>query len=311
MIFASRNKNDLVNLISESIDLSMFNFSEFQISFSESQIISTSNNPTNSLLFEIFGLPFLHGENFYVFSSQENVKGDKVFDTLKSLENQSKLVNVYHKIKSLWDIQHSWGSCYDLINVLLSSSPVILISSSECCEIDNVVSNFPHNFLIESGDTESDFSLSGGLWTIVKSLEVISTKVIPSNENIVQNEDDWEIIQMNENLNGIMETEQISPSTKSDSVGSKSAQPIVSFQSSSSPPSSSSDVRLSYKDIVLKASTKAEESQPVEKTVQSPNQTKHKWKPQIVVSKVPYIRRDRLYGPQPDIFYDDGKIYCN
>lgn len=242
-----------------------------------------------SSFFESINKIFTKGKDFYLLdTSSENS------DALLALLVLN-LPNINSEAQSLWQLKQSWGACFDVVNASLDSDPYVAINLKDSNH-DAFVFGLPHNYICEKGDSLSDFSLDGGLWTIsivdeslLVNLSSAAPTVAPTISDlpgIVSDDEseishDWEII----DATGELEHLSLGHDTSSESAMSDDAV-FVS--------------KTTYKDAVLRSapvpapSAAADDLSPL--TVLSQPPARRKWTPQLVVTKTSAVRLDREYG---------------
>ena len=247
-----------------------------------------------SSFFESINKIFTKGKDFFLLdASSEN---SDVLCALLVLN----LPNINSEAQSLWQLKQSWGACFDVVNASLDSDPYVAINLKESNH-DAFIFGLPHNYICEKGDSLSDFSLDGGLWTISivdESLLVNPSSVAPTvaptvapissdlpgfvSDDESEISHDWEII----DATGELEHLSLGHDTSSESAMSDDAVAVS---------------KTTYKDAVLRtapvpAPRSAADDAEASLTVLSQPPARRKWTPQLVVTKTSAVRLDREYG---------------
>ena len=349
MIVAFDKAKDLSDLRNLLLEVANTNTAFYSCSYERNQQQINENN--NTTYFNHLGMTFKEGKTFYLMNTTDSADISIILNLLESYK-QSNIVNIFTQITDIHSSYRSWGACFDLINTYLIENTMIILSPcdgmSDTNDSNTFISCFPHHFLCEPSDYQSDFSLDGGLWSIkihqVEAIEpttppppstsapsavpnvlpapgpqsVSPTAAVPIAIQHAANEDDgWDIVHMDEGLaalsiddvvivNNNSHTHSPSPHLPADHAGSEEACHTTTATTNEE---DINTVKLSYREAILKPLPPPLIPKP-ENGHRSGPENRAKWRPIIVTTApVPYIRADRLYGPQPDQYIDDGMYH--
>ena len=345
MIVAFNKANDLSMIRNLLLEVANTNTAFYSCSYERNQQQINDNNNTTYL--NHLGMTLKEGKTFYLMNTTDSADISIILNLLESYK-QSNIINIFTQITDIHSSNSSWGACFDLINAYLVGNTMLILSPSDGMSDTNdtntVISCFPHHFLCEPSDYQSDFSLDGGLWSIkIHPIEAIepptppppstsTPSVIPSVlqepgpqsvtptaavtpvaiQHTQTEDDDWDIIHMDEGLAALSIDDVVivnnnpspSPHSPADHAGSEEASHTTTATTNEE---DINTVKLSYREAILKPLPPALMPKPENGHRPGP-ENRAKWKPIIVTTApVPYIRADRLYGPQPDQYIDDGK----
>ena len=344
MIVAFNKANDLSTLRNLLLEVANTNTSFYSCSYERNQQQINDNNNTSS--FNHLGMTLKEGQTFYLMNTTDSADISIILNLLESYK-QSNIINITTRITDIHSSYRSWGACFDLINAYLVENTMLILSPSDGMSDTNdtntVISCFPHHFLCEPSDYQSDFSLDGGLWSIkIHPIEPIQTasplpsstsapSVIPSVppgtgpqsvtptaavpvaiQHAANEDDGWDIVHMDEGLAALSIDDVVivnnslspSPHSPADHAGSEEASHTTTATTNEE---DINTVKISYREAILKPLPPPLMPKPENGHRPGP-ENRAKWKPIIVTTApVPYIRADRLYGPQPDQYVDDGK----
>lgn len=155
-----------------------------QYTIGESSSISSSDSSLQ-FVFEAFGQSFIRGQDFYFILFNDN--SVHMSETLQHFQDILQGItsnantnpdNIFENVDGIWSTYHSWGPCYDYINSHLSVKKIIFLYSPLLCtstststsilQSNTYLDSFPFNYICDTADYESDYSLDGGLWSTVK-----------------------------------------------------------------------------------------------------------------------------------------------
>lgn len=307
MLVIFRYREDASSFSQQVFELCETKLNCYKIQFVEQQAQSTNLSQTMLEIFKKYSQKYTSGKNFFYVNITSDFDSNVISDLLTNFYH-NRFCSITEAVTELWDSCHSWGNCFDLINSFLSSKTVAVIK----CHFDDYLINFPHNYLCEASDHESDFSIDGGLWSItivtfplIQLAQAASTfePLITAGQGMTtaachvnqESEEDWEIITTSEEFDSLS-LERIEMSEISDEPSTQLENNAHSEKTTTS--------TSSYRDVLLKPSLAPTTTvRDFPKTVQQ----KSTWKPVLIVTKTPYLRSDRVYGRQQEEYEDDGK----
>ena len=272
-------------------------------------------------------------------TSNESEYTDTIDTNNEELVVSNLILNIYDQVQEVWNGSPSWGTCFDFISSCLFSSKYqcVCIQSNPYVNTDDYLLSFPHHFVLLN-EVESDFSLTGGLWSIsLSNMSAVShatadVTVTPSvtttaattpqtaagagagddssTNNHGDDEHEWEIVNsVTHDMSDLhihsRQQPVVTTTTDADAdINSAKEEDMIIIGDIDN---NNSNNKFTYKDAILK---KSEMKLPHVATasVFDRSQPRDCWKPMVVVVQTPYVRADRLYGKQPydSHFGDEG-----